>query len=202
MGITVFRDSGRGRQDDRWMSFVDGENLTIRWQEKAKKSGFELTEGSHYKKDVFVWSMDLFKNLLGPLNLHPREAIRHYYYTSVVGDDQELNSVKEALYGLDFDPVVFKKIRNNQKAKGVDIALTIDLLTHAFRDNYDVALLFAGDGDFVPLLKEVKSLGKRVCLAFFYKNGLNMDLLFEADRFLDLTELFGSYWKKIQPEKE
>ena len=31
-----------------------------------------------------------------------------------------------------------------------------------FEDHYDVAVLIAGDGDYVPLVEEVKSLGKVV----------------------------------------
>ena len=40
------------------------------------------------------------------------------------------------------------------KAKGVDIALTTDMLSNAFLGNYDVAVLVAGDGDYVPLVEQ------------------------------------------------
>jgi uncharacterized LabA/DUF88 family protein len=86
-------------------------------------------------------------------------AIRSYYYTSVKGDDTAAMSVKRALRELGFHPEVFKKTREEDKAKGVDIALAKDFLSHAFLDNYDVALLIAGDGDYVPLITEVKRLG-------------------------------------------
>ena len=44
------------------------------------------------------------------------------------------------------------------RAKGVDIALTKDLLSHAFLDNYDAVVLVAGDGDYVPVVEELKRL--------------------------------------------
>ena len=43
--------------------------------------------------------------------------------------------------GSSFPPEVFKRKREGEKAKGVDIALSKDLLSHAYLDNYDVAVL-------------------------------------------------------------
>lgn len=71
----------------------------------------------------------------------------------------------------------------------MDITLTRDMLSHAFRDNFDVALRFAGDGDYVPLVEEVKRLGKPVHVCFF-QDGLNGKLRLAADHFTDITELF------------
>jgi hypothetical protein len=39
----------------RWMMFVDGENLTIRGQEFAKKNHIALSEGKFFTRDGFVW---------------------------------------------------------------------------------------------------------------------------------------------------
>jgi uncharacterized LabA/DUF88 family protein len=83
-------------------------------------------------------------------------AIRANYYTSLTGNDLKILSVKQALRALGFHPEVFKKVRREEKAKGVDIALVKDFLSHAFLDNYDVAVLVAGDWDYVPLITEVK----------------------------------------------
>jgi uncharacterized LabA/DUF88 family protein len=43
-------------------------------------------------------------------------------------------------------PHVFRRESKERKSKGVDITLTKDLLVNAFQDNYDVAVLIAGDG--------------------------------------------------------
>src|SRR4051794_12186407 len=45
-------------------------------------------------------------------------------------------------------------------AKGVDISLTKDMLVQAFLGNYDIAVLVAADGDYLPVVEEVKRLGK------------------------------------------
>ncbi len=51
--------------------------------------------------------------------------------------------------------------------KGVDVEFAIDVLDFAHLDRFDVAVLVAGDGDFVPLVRRVTSLGKHVLIAHF-----------------------------------
>ena len=77
----------------------------------------------------------------------------------------------------------------------MDIALTKDMLSHAFLGNYGVAVLVAGDGDYVPLIGEVKRLGKRVHLVFFEGEGLNPKLKLASDEFLDVTRQFLERWR-------
>jgi uncharacterized LabA/DUF88 family protein len=69
------------------------------------------------------------------------------------------------------------------------------MLSHAFNNHYDVAVLIAGDGDFVPLVEEVKHLGKRVLLIFFSEaDGLNPALKLAADDYCDWTNGFVGSW--------
>lgn len=180
------------------MCFIDGENLTIRSQAFAEKSGMKLEEGIFYKRDVFLWFPST-----QPLDviLHKRsygsywKPLRTYYYTSAVGSLEKIHSIKESLWELGFHPEVFKKKNKHDKAKGVDIALAKDFLGNAFRNNYDVAFLFAGDGDYLPLVEEVKRLGKIVCVLFFESEGLNPTLKLAADYFLPIDEVFCDSWK-------
>jgi len=46
--------------------------------------------------------------------------------------------------------------------KGDDIHLAVDMLSHAYEDKYNTAILISGDGDFVPLVSKVKAKGKQV----------------------------------------
>ena len=46
------------------------------------------------------------------------------------------------------------------------------MLTHAFRKNYDMAILVAGDEDYIPLVKAVMSEGRKVVL-WFVEDGLS-----------------------------
>lgn len=122
------------------------------------------------------------------------QAIRSYYYTSVVGDTNKIKKIRTSLWNIGFHPEIFKKDKKNTKAKGVDIALSKDLLVNAFYNNYDVAVLIAGDGDYVPLVQEVKRLGKVVCTAFF-NIGLNEELKLSSDWFFDLEAAFIKKWR-------
>jgi uncharacterized LabA/DUF88 family protein len=51
--------------------------------------------------------------------------------------------------------------------KGVDIYLTADMISLAYEDAYDVALIVSGDGDYKALVDLVKSKGKKVWVASF-----------------------------------
>ena len=92
-----------------------------------------------------------------------------------------------------FNPVVFKK--NKDKSKGVDITLAKDVLIHAFYGNYDVAVLIAGDADYVPLVEEVKRFGKVVYLAF-WEEGLSPELHMASDHYFEMTKFFIKQWPK------
>lgn len=182
----------------RWMLFVDGENLTIRLQEFASEHGFELTAGPYYQRNTFVWIPDVpARDATVYSGATPRiqhSAVRAHYYTSVTGDEDLINDIRGRLWSLGFHPEVFKKARQDEKAKGVDIALTKDMLTHAFFNNYEVAVLIAGDGDYIPLVDEVKRLGKVVCLAFLSASGLNLNLQLKADMFAEIGSSFRVHW--------
>jgi hypothetical protein len=184
----------------RWMLFVDGENLTIRAQAIADAEGIALSEGPFYMKDTFVWLPDSpgtrALGSTGELNLPlQHHAVRAHYYTSVIGNEEKIRRVRNDLFEMGFAPKVFKKSKN-RRSKAVDITLATDMLSHAHRDNYDVAFLFAGDGDYVPLVEEVQRLGKVVYVAFFKGSGLSNDLELASDTFLYFDGFFFAMWKK------
>ncbi len=184
----------------RWMLFVDGENFTIRAQKVAQANNIFVPEGANHLTDVFMWLPGLQATqdtTQGHLRLQPH-AIRSFYYTSVTGDEPRLLDTRQRLRDLGFNPQVFKKTKD--KSKGVDIALAKDLLVNAFFDNYDVAVLIAGDGDYVPLIEEVKRQGKVVYLVFFRDEGLNQDLWMAADSYFEMKQFFIDSWNRFNQE--
>jgi uncharacterized LabA/DUF88 family protein len=190
--------------NSRWMLFVDGENLTIRGQKVAEFYGLQLKEGNLWQRDAFMWLKNVpahhfiwapeLNSSGGYKSGNERvAATRCYYYTGVKGDDGKLTEVRRALRQLGFDPQVFKKDKPNQTTKAVDISLATEILSLAHHEAFDIAVLIAGDRDYVPLLKAVKRTGKRVFVSFFAgipEAGLSEELQLEADLFLDLTALF------------
>ena len=201
--------------DYRWMLFVDGENFTFRGQNRLDSKGIVIPPNYPFGvRDAFLWMPNtpvaqfIWAHQLTPsggylpLNSQPR-SIRSYYYTSVVGDENRLKDVREALRSIGFDPQVFKKVKQGRSTKAVDISLATDLLSLAHKDAFDVACLIAGDQDYVPLVQEVKRSGKQVYISFFTGDsdaGLSDSLRLEADLFLNLSGLFDEKWTQVHTQ--
>lgn len=197
-------DYGMNPHLKRWMLFVDGENFAMRGQAVAEREGVVLQPGEFFSRDEFLWMPDH-----NPLRDFPYyflaarvglqvTAVRAHYYTSIVGDEERITGTKRALRSIGFQPEVYKKTRRDQKAKGVDIALVRDVLSHAYRGNYDVAVLMAGDGDYIPLIEEVKREGQIVYVSFFTGDGsgMNPELQLSADTFIDVNRDFLRHWRR------
>ncbi len=184
------------------MLFVDGENVTLRGQALAESRGISLKPGEHFEPNVFLWlnhpwpaRASLTRELRG---LGARaSAERAFYYTSRSGDDDTITRTRESLWELGFTAEVFKKQRKNTKGKGVDIALTKDLLSNAFLDNFDVAVVMTGDADYRPVIDELKRLGKTVCIMAFTEGGakVSRELKLSADFFIPLDDFFLLHWR-------
>lgn len=53
------------------------------------------------------------------------------------------------------------------EVKGDDICLAVDLVSGAYENLYDTALIVSGDEDFVPAIKKAQKLGKKVENIYF-----------------------------------
>lgn len=174
------------------MIFVDGENLSIRYGD-VLAGGAPKTHIS-YMKDIYVWSDVLNKGL------EFYEVVRKYYYTSALGDEGARLNYEEELRTAGIEaPRVFKRTKG-RSSKRVDVALVTDLLLHAFRDNYDAAILVSGDEDFVPAVQTVAAQGKVVVL-WAMAEGLSPALKRSADFFFDLSDVLlvgkETAWKNV-----
>ena len=77
--------------------------------------------------------------------------------------------------------------RPNRRSKRVDITLATDMLLHATRNNYDIAVLVAGDEDYVPLVEAVQGEGRGVHV-WAVPDGLSPRLKHAADEYYDLSQ--------------
>jgi len=75
--------------------------------------------------------------------------------------------------------------------KKIDIKIAIDIISLAYEDAYDTAVLVSGDGDFVPVVRKLKELVKNVevwafkySLANTLKEELGYDNIFYLDDIL------------------
>ena len=166
---------------ERLMIFIDGSNLY-----HSLKSHFKRTD-----IDIGKFCQKL---------LDKRRLIRIYYYNALVGRREEperyrdqqtfLASVNAIPYcELRLGRLVYINWPNSPPyEKGVDIMLTTDLLTHSYKNNYDVAILVAGDSDYVGALQAVKDNGKNVEVALFGKERTSRPLREVADRIISIDK--------------
>ncbi|MDZ8241574.1 MAG: NYN domain-containing protein [Nostoc sp. ChiQUE01a] len=177
------------------MLFIDGENLVCRYQAMITQGSVPKQPEIHFHdKDIYIWTP--LKNFTEESEYH-NEIIRAYYYTSVIGDENKLHNVFESLKKIQIVaakpqtlyPVIFKKARKEIKAKGVDIQMTVDILSHVYQNNVDTVCLLSGDGDYLPVIKEIISKGKRILIGAF-SNGLHSSLIQLADAVINLDTVF------------
>lgn len=185
----------------RWMFFVDGENFTIRAEEHARAHGLRITapDCSHLP-GVYLWSL-LFTATAWPATVFPNLqelGRRAHYYTSVKADHVEIDRIRAALHRMDFKPTVIKRASGTRKAKAVDISLATDMLSNAFHDNYDAAVLLSGDGDFCPVVEEIQRLGKVVYVMTMGIAGVSNELLLASDAYRDISKEFFRLWDEEQ----
>lgn len=161
-------------QDASIMLFADGENFAIRYENMLRVSMGR--PGTEHEPGILVWSEELgrFCNAI--------RVRRKHYYTSVVGDEPRLLEITDTLKRSGIEaPRVFKRTKD-RASKRVDISLATEMLGHAHRGNYDVAVLIAGDQDYLPLIEAVQREGKLVWV-WALSDGLSPDLVRVADHY-------------------
>tara|TARA_Y100000310_G_C20435977_1_gene693749 strand:+ start:178 stop:771 length:594 start_codon:yes stop_codon:yes gene_type:complete len=65
--------------------------------------------------------------------------------------------------------------------KGDDVCLTLDMISDAYENLYDKAILISSDGDFTPLVERVRKLKKEVDVCYF-EDCVSDDLLRASNR--------------------
>jgi len=97
---------------------------------------------------------------------------------------EDLSNLSGYVIKASFDKMAF----NATIEKKVDIKIAIDIISLAYENAYDTAVLVSGDGDFVPVVRKVKELDKKVeGWAFRYSlaNALKEELEQENINYLD-----------------
>jgi uncharacterized LabA/DUF88 family protein len=177
------------RTSERVMIFIDGSNMYHSLKHFYKRTNLDI--GRFCQKI-----------------LNKRRLVRIYYYNAKVGQKEEPQRYKDQkkfFAGVEAIPytelrlgrLVYNNWPNTPPyEKGVDIQLATDMITHSFKNNYDVAILVAGDNDFVGALQAVKDNGKNVEVALFGKERTSMQLRNVADKVITIDgRLLRGCWK-------
>jgi len=174
---------------ERVMIFIDGSNLY------------------HSLKNIFGRT-DLDLGKFCRKLLARRKLIRIYYYNAKVGFKEEPERYRhQQKFFASVNAIPYSELRLGRLVysnwpnappyeKGIDVQLTTDMLTHGYKNNYDVAILVAGDSDFAPALQAVKDIGKHVEVALFGRSGTSQQLRKVADRVITINARFlHGCWK-------
>jgi uncharacterized LabA/DUF88 family protein len=170
---------------EKGMAFIDAANIN----KSAESLGIKID----YKKFLNF----IKKYFLEEDPPHSYSLIRPYYYSA---DDKNpkrshfYDKLREFGYETRILEIVTTQNKEKiiQKQKGVDILLATEMLTFAFRNNYDAAILCSGDQDFLPVLKEIKDLGKRI-FVFGFESSVAFKLKNEADKFCKLDDYLNDF---------
>ena len=178
---------------ERVMIFIDGSNM-------------------YHSLKAFFHRTDIDFGCFCQKLLERRRLVRIYYYNAIVGRKEEPERFRDQAKFFDsVQAIPYTELRlgrlvyNNWPSsppyeKGVDVLLATDMLTHGFKNNYDVAILVAGDNDFVAALQAVKNDGKNVEVALFGKERTSIELRNVADRIISLDgRLLRGCWKQPIP---
>jgi len=163
-----YSENNRQSINERVMIFIDGNNLYHSLKHVVGKTNLEFEKFS--------------RRLAGE-----RHLIRTYYYNAPLNevDDEEKYRLQRSFFdSLDSVPYLTKRFGRLEKRivrhnlpdgtfisiptyveKGVDTHIAIDMLSFAFNDTYDTAILVSGDEDFMVIVEKIKELGKHVEVA-------------------------------------
>ena len=172
---------------DRLMIFIDGSNLFRSFRRNRPDIKYNIKK-------------------LVQLLTENRKLIRVYYFGSIRQPPKERQI--RFYDGLRYDGIHVTtrplKIRTKiincpyekgrecrqifEVEKGVDVALVTKMLSFAFKNVYDIAVLVSGDADYIEAVRQIQDLGKRVEIVAF-KDAIAPGLRKIADRFIALDDI-------------
>lgn len=178
--------------EERVMIFIDGSNL------------FHGIRHLNIKVDYFKLVEFLRES---------RRLVRAYFYTAVPQERDvkkgtpewdSLQRQKRFLDELSFSGIKVKLAKLRRLPSGeflekeVDIMLATDMLSLAYQNAYDTAILVSGDSDFIYTVEEVQRIGKRVENATFKKTS-SYNLRKVCDRFILLDNFIDRFTLEDKP---
>jgi len=179
----------------RIIIFIDGSNL----YHITKKVNRELGKS-------FLFDIERFIEYLAG----EEELIKTFYYTAPLNrkKDLETYSKQQKFFSKirkipNFELVLCRMQKEKIDGKTIylvkedDIHLAVDMVNLAHKNSYEGAILVSSDGDFVPAIKIVQEVGKRVINVGF-ENKFSWHLKQKCDRFLKLKnkEILQFFRKK------
>ena len=161
---------------ERVCIFIDGSNLYYQQKETETKA----------KIDYHQFSL--------ALTGANRKLIRTYYYVCPPSNPQldSYNDQQKFLLYLQNTPYLQLQFGNLEQRgdtsveKGIDVRIAIDMVSLAYNNAYDTAILISNDADLVPAAAKVKDLGKHVEYAYLSRK--TMQLVEWCDKVIEIDK--------------
>ena len=155
------------------MIFIDGGYLK-KWIEtkcKLKLDEFNFSVFSEYVTGKALGNLDY------------AQIIRTYYYDGLANPSEKVYKKQKKINDLinsfpNFDVRIGHLVKDGQgkfRQKGVDVLMAIDMIDKANSNQYDIAIIVAGDLDHLEAIKTIKNKGKQV-FGVFYKGSVSKEL--------------------------
>ena len=151
-----------------------------------------------YAQKTMGWEID-FEKVYQYFNKH--FALYNAFYYSAEPqeneDDKRLEYQRFSLMGYTMRTKPLKEIRDAKgriavKKANLDIEMAVDMF--ATQSNYDIAILFTGDSDFVRAVELLRMNGKQI-FVFSTKGHSGMELINASDKFMDFQALKEGFIK-------
>ena len=130
---------------DRIIIFIDNSNIFKGFRKYNIKADYEKL------KNIITRGRNLQGIFLYEGVVYPMSPEKKKWY-------EDLSNRSGYVIKASFDKIAF----NDAIEKKVDIKIAIDIISLAYENAYDTAVVVSGDGDFVPVVKKVKELDKNV----------------------------------------
>ena len=129
---------------DRIMVFIDLRNIVECGRSFSKK----------IKPDI--------KGLVNA-TVRERDLVGVYVFDSAWCGKKSSEPLHDELKSLGFNVFIKRgHDKETHKQKEVDMEMGIQIVSRAFKNEYDTAIVITGDRDFLPAIENVKKMGKRV----------------------------------------
>ncbi|MCK9597368.1 MAG: NYN domain-containing protein [Candidatus Paceibacterota bacterium] len=172
--------------------FIDASNL---WEAQKSKGRFlDYIKTIEYIRGKFNGgTIKVFY-----FTAYPREGTRDYSldgkhkFFTFLEKGLKFNVTKKKLKRIS----VFDENGETIEEKGnMDVEITIAAM-HNIKE-YDMAIFFTGDSDFLPLVTYLKNNNKKVFI-FSSKNNISQELRFGADDYQDILDIKNIWGKELK----
>jgi len=128
---------------ERIIIFIDNSNIFKGFRKYNVKADYEKL------KNIIIKGRKLNGIFLYEGVVYPMSPEKKKWY-------KDLSNKSGYVIKASFD----KRTINDTIEKKIDIKIAIDIISLAYENAYDTAVLVSGDGDFIPVVKKVKELGR------------------------------------------